>query len=345
MKRAQYELFAKRVIQYYECHGQKDTIHHFTQEGARRTSLYRIIKRFEETEEQNFKSLPGRPRVVSTPRNLNKVKRVFEQTPSISVRAVADKLRLSKSSVSRIKRHDLNMKAYAKLSAPKYIKDQEVRAKKGCRKVYAKTLKKILIIDDETYVPVDPSDVPGKQYFHSTTRDAVDYKQRVLPKAKFFNKYLVWQAIDQNGNISEPYICTGSMNSKVYLKECIIKRLIPFINKHHRQEDVVFWPDMATCHYASEVTQYLESTKIEYILKRNNAPNVPQARGIEMFWALCKKEYKKRTDKPKSLTAFKHRWTRLAKNVATKSGKAVMRRAAINLRKIGYKGVVGANLI
>ncbi|KAL4702681.1 hypothetical protein ACJJTC_018690 [Scirpophaga incertulas] len=76
---------------------------------------------------------------------------------------------------------------------------------------------------------------------------------------------------------------------------------------------------------------------VEFITKQNNAPNVPQARGIEMFWDLCKKEYKKYTDIPQTLTSFKHRWTRLAKRVAATSGKVVMRRAAINMRKIGYK--------
>lgn len=261
------------------------------------------------------------------------------------VRVAADKLKISKSSIARMKTHDLQLKAFAKLSAPKYIKDQEVRAKRGCRRVYEKTLKKVLIIDDETYVPVDPMDVPEKQYYHANNRDAVDYSQKIIPKAKFFNKYLVWQAIAQSGNTSEPYICTGSMNARIYLRECIIKRLIPFIYKYYHREEIIFWPDMASCHYTTEVTQHLEAAGIDFIRKHNSAPNVPQTRGIETFWSLCKREYKKQTEKPKSLAAFKHRWTSLAKIVATRSGKAVMRRAAINLRKIGYKGIAQANLI
>ncbi|KAL4720626.1 hypothetical protein ACJJTC_016660 [Scirpophaga incertulas] len=135
----------------------------------------------------------------------------------------------------------------------------------------------------------------------------------------------------------------GSMNSQIYLRECIIKRLVPFIDKYYQREDVLFWPDLASCHYESKVIQYLQTSGVEFKTKQNNAPNVPQVRGIEMFWALCKKEYKKYTDIPQTLTSFKHRWTRLAKRVAATSGKVVMRRAAINMKKIGYKGIAGAN--
>ncbi|GBP59254.1 hypothetical protein EVAR_97756_1 [Eumeta japonica] len=80
-------------------------------------------------------------------------------------------------------------------AAPKYVKDQEARAKRGCHKVYEETLKKNLIIDDEIHVPVDPSHVPEKQYFHATSRDVVDSKIRtkskILSKYTFFGKLLL----------------------------------------------------------------------------------------------------------------------------------------------------------
>lgn len=49
MKRQEYEVFANRVILFYESHNKKDTVKDFLQEGAKRTSVYRIIRRYEET--------------------------------------------------------------------------------------------------------------------------------------------------------------------------------------------------------------------------------------------------------------------------------------------------------
>lgn len=69
-------------------------------------------------------------------------------------------------------------------------------------KFYQKTLKTILIIDHEYYIPADPEDVSVKQYIHASNRDDVSYCDRVRPKAKFKKKYLIWQAIYKFGNIS-----------------------------------------------------------------------------------------------------------------------------------------------
>ena len=90
---------------------------------------------------------------------------------------------------------------------------------------------------------------------------------------------------------------------------------------------------MATCHYATDVTRYLECEDIDFVRKEKNAPNVPQARGIELFWSLCKRKYKKRPEKPKSIKAFKQIWTKLSKEVAAKSGTAVMRAGLTKLKK------------
>lgn len=80
------------------------------------------------------------------------------------------------------------------------------------------------------------------------TADKLKFKQ----KTKFFKKYMVWQAIDSFGNDSDPYITTGTINASIYLEECLKKRLLPFLVQNHDLDKVLFWPDMATCHYATD---------------------------------------------------------------------------------------------
>ena len=88
---------------------------------------------------------------------------------------------------------------------------------------------------------------------------------------------------------SAPFISTGTMTAETYLRECLQKRLIPFITKHHEIEDILFWPDLATYHYANIVLDFLRSKNIDFVSKKDNPPNVRQARGIEKFWADCKR--------------------------------------------------------
>lgn len=100
---------------------------------------------------------------------------------------------------------------------------------------------------------------------------------------------MIWQAISSDGKASEPYISNGTMDSETYLK-VLKKYLISWINSNFKPEGVIFWPDLATCHYATIVQEYLRDQKIHFVPKSENAPNLPQARPIGKYWVLVKRE-------------------------------------------------------
>lgn len=348
MRQKNSEDLAKRICHYYENITGRDrklTRQHFMNEHIRRTTINRILERFEERGNIEYRKSPGRQVRVMTPKVQKKVKRMFKRDPETSERIVADKLELKKTTLHRIKAKKLGIKAYVKESAPKYTEDQKRRAKTNCRKLTENRLlsrsRKVLIMDDETYCPVDPKDVPGRKYYHCTNKTAVPDEIRFRGKDKFPKKYLIWQAIDEFGNVSDPYISTGTINAKTYLEECIKKRLVPFIQKYHKMEDVIFWPDMSRVHYAKVVTNHLKSIGLEFIEYENNAPKVPQARPIEKYWALCKARYKARRSGAKSLSSFKRIWSNISRKVAETSGARLMEHVRGKIRSIGRNGVYG----
>ncbi len=75
-----------------------------------------------------------------------------------------------------------------------------------------------------------------------------------------------------------------AINQEVYLKQCIKRRLMPFIAKYHSNNNYVFWPDKASAHYAKRVVAFYDANKLNYVLKKRNPTNVPQCRPIEDFW-------------------------------------------------------------
>ena len=79
-----------------------------------------------------------------------------------------------------------------------------------------------------------------------------------------------------------------AVNQKIYLDECIKKRLIPFIKAHHSDGKYLFWPDLASAHYAKTVTGFFDEKNINYVKKKDNPPNVPELRPIEDFWGILK---------------------------------------------------------
>ena len=77
-----------------------------------------------------------------------------------------------------------------------------------------------------------------------------------------------------------------------------------------------FWPDMARVHYSKSVVAWLQKKGIQYPAFNKNAPNVPQTRPIERFWALCKQAYSRLPFEPRTVQQFARMWGRLSRKVS-----------------------------
>ena len=72
------------------------------------------------------------------------------------------------------------------------------------------------------------------------------------------------------------------MDSVTCLKECIMRRLIPFIKNYHSIENVVFCSHPFTIHDAKRVkTKILK--KLILVQKIENSPNISHLRSIGKF--------------------------------------------------------------
>lgn len=192
-------------------------------------------------------------------------------------------------------------------------------------------------MDDETYCACDPTQVPGNEFYNVVDGNEVDRESMLKRKEKFYKKFLVWQAIAETGEVSEPYITIGTINKEIYLEECIKQRLVPFINDMRKKYNVLFWPDLASSHYANCVTDYLKNENIQFVQKDDNPPNVPNLRPIERFWALCKKKYKSLNKICDTKIKFRNSWVKISNEIAEKSGKNLFRNFRKNLYQAGHK--------
>jgi len=109
--------------------------------------------------------------------------------------------------------------------------------------------------------------------------------------------------------MSEPlFFPSGlAMNQSIYLEECIKKRLIPFIRQHHSDSQYIFWPDLASSHYAKSVIRYLEEQNFNFVEKKDNPANLPEVRPIENFWGVLKRLVYKDNWQAESIEQLKRR--------------------------------------
>ena len=130
-------------------------------------------------------------------------------------------------------------------------------------------------MDDEKYFGFTGVDIPGNSFYytsdHSTTPSNIKYKQY----QKFEPKILVWLAVSAK-RCSKPYIykSNNAVTGDVYLKQCVQRRLIPFIKTHHSKIKFIFWPDLAKAHYTRQVLGTLTENCIQFVPKETNPPNV-----------------------------------------------------------------------
>lgn len=186
---AEIQQLARRVVHFFETTAQRQklpTVQHFLKEGYKQSGLYNIIDRYLKKGTADFSAKSGRPVSVSTPENIRKVKRYLNNKRN-SLLFVAKRIGVSKKNVQDMKVR-IFLKTRKCITVPKYTDRQAKRAKTNCRKVYRKSIGKVLIIDDETYVKRDPKANYGQQFYH--TIDNIN-----VPNEVKFNPREVWVEI------------------------------------------------------------------------------------------------------------------------------------------------------
>lgn len=293
------------------------------------TTVCRVINNFLEGTTIKRKKGSGRPAGPIDLNLLNKIKRTYTRKPSSSERDIADSLNTSKSTVHRYKRH-LGLRSFIAQKAAGRSESDDKVVRKRARKLYTDfltTLDGCIIMDDETYVKNDFKQLPGKTFYVATAKHALEKKYRQVAMKKFAKKHLVWQAICSCGMKSKSYVATGTINKENYMKECLEKRLLPFYNSHVNVtgKTPLFWPDLASAHYAKDTIKWYEENHVRYVPRDSNPPNCPELRPVEQYWGILKQKFRKSRKEAKSIDHFKVLWKKAADEVDEAAVRGLMK--------------------
>jgi hypothetical protein len=234
MKTATNQLLRQQVISFFLAHNsdRRMTRNHFGEQGLKMRTVDRALEQYLMTGNVQYRQSSGRIPVVGTAKNAAKLKRRLIKNPSLSGRAACRELQIPETSVRRLKKQ-LGVVTRTKQKAPLYKKDQTERAKRGSKKLYKQLVhsggEKFVIMDDETYVPCDSRQIPGKEFWNDIPGVDIPAEFKVKQKEKFPAKFLVWQAISQDGVISDVYVTKATLNGQMYLNDIIKGPLLKFL--------------------------------------------------------------------------------------------------------------------
>ena len=305
------QMLSEQVGRFLEEHPAvppSQVVRHFTAMKEHPTTIWRIIARIKENGSAKLK--PRGRRVSITPEH-PKVQRVLQAIRAnrrLSYRAGAKQTRLTRSTFGRYKVNKLGIPSRVRQKGVKMKNGYAKRQKQGSRFIYRKLMPgRHLFMDDETVVPVDPAEIPAKQFYSWIDGEPADYKYMVKKYEKYTEKRMVWQCLDNDGRVTAPCVFERNVTGEVYLRECIIKILMPFIRRYHKNEKIFLWADLATVHYDKKVLAYFRKHNIKFVPRKKNTPAFCKGRKIERFWALCKIEWAKYPNKPANIQEYRKR--------------------------------------
>lgn len=290
---------------------------------ASKKTVYNALTRFKQDLNLTRKPGSGRKKGFACPRKAEKVVHSLEKNPGLSNRKLAEKADCSEFLVRKIKK-DAGLKTYKVQTVPDRNAKKNMEAKNRARKLKSDFFQKIncCIMDDETYVLCDFAQLPGQEFYSAMERGGVAEQFKTKKKAKFPKKFLVWQAICSCGQRSQSYVTSGTINSEIYIKECLEKRLLPFMGKHTKS--TFFWPDLASCHYSNATKEWYTRNNVTLVPKEANPPNCPELRPIERYWALVKRELKSTKKEAGDIVSFRNKWNAASRRIPESTIKALM---------------------
>jgi hypothetical protein len=102
--------------------------------------------------------------------------------------------------------------------------------------------------DHESYFTVDDNERQQKSYYESDDHPATEDVQ-FIRKTKFPAKVLLWLVVSESG-ISEPVFSKPVLQSP---KKSTYQNVYQyFINLSKNTTQIIFWPDLASAHYAKD---------------------------------------------------------------------------------------------
>ncbi|KAJ8976795.1 hypothetical protein NQ317_014138 [Molorchus minor] len=263
----------------------------FRDQNVSQATIYRAIRDCEEGIACINLPKTGRPHVLSQNR-VNTLVESAQDRVGISSRKLGLRFGVSYKTVQRTLSRN-NVRFRKRRKCPKYTQGQLERIPRCCRSLRRTHFvrNRVIIMDDENYFTLSHLEMKGNDGYYTSDVENCPNEVKFKAKAKFADKVLVWCAISEAG-ISTPYVgrvrgeaVDAEIIPKDVYQNCLILLIII-------KNDIIFWPDLASCHYARRTREWLEHNNINYVPREDNPPNVPQARPIEEFWSLlCRKVY------------------------------------------------------
>lgn len=227
-----------------------------------RSTVWKIVKKFQETGNTLDRPGRGRKRSVRTPKLLKNTREKLRRNPHRSCRTLATAAGVSKSTMHQVLRVDLGVKPFKMLHRQELTENHVAMRAQKCRKILQEiadgTLPNLVFTDEKKF---DIQQVVNQQNdriwtFSSST------ERRIVTRRQNPQSVMVWAAVTETGRSPLLFVPSGvKLNSQRYIADILQGCLLPWAKKHFQGAPWTLQQDSAPSH-ASKITQSWIQRKI-----------------------------------------------------------------------------------
>ncbi|CAO4366563.1 unnamed protein product [Caenorhabditis nigoni] len=237
--------------------------------GINKMTVWRAIKRWQETGDDQDRSRSGRPRTSITPERVKVVRERIRRNPHRSMRKMSEEVHTSVRSLRRIVRNVLKMKAYRVRKVAILSERNKLARLRKCKALLSGTRRGThltTVFTDEKLFNLEAEFNPQNHRVYASGPQEANSNGRLIHRAAHPQQIMVFGGITSNGKTPLVFVEPGvKVNQDYYLNEILKKVMLPWSQSHFGTQNWTFQQDGAPAHTAKRVQQWCEANFPNFI--------------------------------------------------------------------------------
>ncbi|CAF2094995.1 unnamed protein product, partial [Rotaria magnacalcarata] len=272
----------KLVLSKYESGDSATKIFRDLCGATSRRTIFNWCKMIRKTGSISMATSPGRSRTTRTKAMIQKIKNRLRRKRRVSSRKLTQELDISRTSVRRVLRNDLGLRAYKKRIVPMIRDAENLKRKKFAnwlRTNYKKEETLKVLFSDEKMFDIDGVYNAQNDRVRAVNRGEADKKGGKKQKRKFPQKVMVWLGVCSKGVTPLVILDKGTFDHERYIKE-----ILPVALKHGNKvfsDDWTYQQDGATPHTHNLTQEWCQQNLPQFLDKNHWPPNSPDLNPLD----------------------------------------------------------------
>jgi DDE superfamily endonuclease len=231
--------------------------------------VFRTLRRYKESSDIEDKPREGRPRSVRLKNVIHAVRERVRRNPLRKQKRLAVEMNVSKRSMSRILREDLQLGAYRRcvshLLTPRLKKIRAERCKKLLKRFKNKGHRRILFSDEKIFTIEEKINRQNDRVYAKSCYEANEKAPRVT-RAHHPPSVMVWWGVSYDG-ATKIHFCDAGVKTNAAVYECMLDDVVKPLNHSlfENEDNWCFQQDSAPAHKARRIQTWLAENLPDFI--------------------------------------------------------------------------------